>query len=190
MDFIDFIHQRHSTSPKNLIEPVPSPTELQRILQAAESAPDHGALRPWRFLVIGPEQRAPLGDLFVRALLRREPDTVPSLQERERDRALRAPMLIAAIVRHQKDHPKVPDIEQVLSAAAATQHMMLAANHLGYGTVWLTGGRVYDRFVMAGMGLAAHETLLGLINIGTPRPNTPIKSPPRRIAPVEYWQPE
>ncbi|MDA3876376.1 MAG: nitroreductase [Halothiobacillus sp.] len=189
MDFIDFIQQRQSTPPKYLVEPTPTHDELQRILQTAESAPDHGALHPWRFLVIDQEQRDTLGDLFVHALLRRAPDTDPSLLERERERALRAPMLIAAIANITNDHPKIPAIEQFLAAAAATQQVMLAANHLGYGTVWLTGNRIYDRFVMTGMGLSESELLLGLINVGTASVDKPIKMIRRSRAPVDYWRP-
>lgn len=189
MDFIDFIQQRQSTPAKFLIEPVPTHDELLRILQAAESAPDHGALHPWRYLVIGPEQRPALGDLFVQALLRRAPETEPALLERERDRALRAPMLIAAIATLTQDHPKIPVIEQQLAVAAATQQMMLAANHLGYGTVWLTGSRIYDPYVMTSLGLADNEQLLGLINIGTPSARSPARAADRTAAVVTYWQP-
>lgn len=187
MDFIDFIQQRRSTPAKYLVDPAPAHDELQRILQAAESAPDHGALHPWRFVIIGPDQRAALGDLFVRALLRRAPNTLPALLERERERALRAPMLIAAIASIETEHPKVPAVEQLLAAAAATQQLMLASNHLGYGTVWLTGGRVYDRYVMTELGLTEHEQLLGLINIGTPSADAPDAVIQRPLAPVAYW---
>jgi nitroreductase len=188
MDFIEFINQRHSTPPKYLSAPAPTADELAIIINAAESAPDHGSLKPWRFLVIDTEQRAALGELFVRALARKEPNIGRDLLERERERALRPPMLIAAIASMTPNHPKTPDIEQFLAAAAATEHLMLAANSLGYGTVWLIGSRVYDRYVMTGFGLQADEHLIGLINIGTKAPNTPQKKPNRRNVAVAYWQ--
>jgi nitroreductase len=187
MDFIEFINQRHSTPPKYLSAPAPTADELAIIINAAESAPDHGNLKPWRFLVIDTDARAALGELFVRALTLKAPSTERALLERERERALRPPMLIAAIASLVPNHPKAPEIEQLLAAAAATEHLMLAANSLGYGTVWLTGSRVYDRYVMTGLGLQAHEQLIGLINIGTPAANTPTKQRNHRTAAVAYW---
>ncbi len=188
MDFIEFINQRHSTPPKYLVAPAPSIDELTLMINSAESAPDHANLKPWRFLVIDTDQRTALGELFVRALARKEPNTELDLLERERERALRPPMLIAAIASITPNHPKTPEIEQFLTAAAATEHLMLAANRLGFGTIWLTGSRVYDRYVMTGLGLQAHEHLIGLINIGTAAINTPQKQPNRRNVAVEYWQ--
>ncbi|MGC8697938.1 MAG: nitroreductase family protein [Halothiobacillus sp.] len=188
MSFIEFIHQRHSTPPKHLVAPAPSVDELTIIINAAESAPDHANLKPWRFLVIDTEQRAALGELLVQALTRKDPHTRHALLERERERALRPPMLIAAIARITPNHQKTPDIEQFLAAAAATEHVMLAANSLGYGTIWLTGSRVYDRYVMTGLGLHTDEHLIGLINIGSIAPDAPPKQPNRRSVTVAYWQ--
>lgn len=190
MNFIEFLIQRQSTPAKCLTEPAPSHEELQQLMAAAESAPDHGALKPWRFIVISGSARDALGHLFVEALLKRAPETEASLQERERERALRAPMLIAAIARLDPEHPKVPATEQLLAAAAATQQLMLAANHLGYGTVWLTGSRVYDRNVMQGLGLTDEEQLIGLINIGTATSTGATRQPHRRKTDVTYWRGE
>lgn len=47
-------------SMKLLRAPAPKPDELAQILQAAMSAPDHGALRPWRFVKIQARQLAAL----------------------------------------------------------------------------------------------------------------------------------
>jgi len=190
MDLIAFLIQRQSTPAKCLTDPAPSHNELQQLMAATESAPDHGALKPWRFLVIYGDKREALGDLFVQALLQKMPETEPSLLERERGRALRAPMLIAAIARLDHDHPKVPATEQLLAAGAATQQLMLAANHLGYGTIWLTGSRVYDRNVMTGLGLAPDEHLIGLINLGTCVTDAITKQTQRRTPDVTYWQGE
>jgi nitroreductase len=190
MNPIEFLIQRQSSPAKCLTEPAPSHDELHQLMAAAESAPDHGALKPWRFLVISGPSRDALGHLFVRALMQRAPETEHAQQERERERALRAPMLIAAIARLDHEHPKVPATEQLLAAGAATQQLMLAANLLGYGTIWLTGGRVYDRNVMTGLGLTPEEQLIGLINIGTAAPLPTTKQPHRRETDVTYWQGE
>ncbi|MBF3727460.1 nitroreductase family protein, partial [Burkholderia pseudomallei] len=48
-----------------LTEPAPGPRELDAIFDAALRAPDHGNLRPWRFVVIRGAARHAFGDLLV-----------------------------------------------------------------------------------------------------------------------------
>ncbi len=58
----------HRNSHPRLTEPGPDADQLQTILQAALRAPDHGRLRPWRFVVISGDRRAALGECFQRSL--------------------------------------------------------------------------------------------------------------------------
>lgn len=186
-DLLDHLLHRHSTPAKYLASPAPDEATLQRILQAAESAPDHGGLHPWRFLVIEGQGLERLGEVFVEAMQRRDPAATEATLERERERALRPPLIVAAIARRQPGHAKIPEIEQLLAAGIATHQVMLATEALGFGVVWLTGLRVYDDYVMQALGLAADETLIGLINIGTPTESAPTKGKKRRRAEVERW---
>ena len=184
---IDALIDRQSTPPTCLTDPAPDDTALQRILQAAESAPDHGGLHPWRFLVIDGEARDRLGEVFVEAMRIKTPDADESLLERERVRAHRAPMIVAAIAREEPEHAKIPEIEQLLAAGTATHQLLLAAQASGFGAVWLTGLRVYDRNVMRALGLADNERLIGLINIGTIKDDAPTRGKPRRKASIDRW---
>lgn len=186
-DFIRFLTERRSTPAKHLVEPAPSEEQLRRILAAAHSAPDHGRLTPWRFLVIAGDDRHRLGDVFVDAMLARQSEIDPKLLERERERALRTPMIVAAIACITANHPKVPAVEQRHAAVAATTQLMLAANAEGFGTIWLTGSRAHDRGVMDRLGLDAHEELLGFINLGSVSAAYEA-SPVERPAPeIVYW---
>lgn len=186
--FTHFLAKRRSTPAKYLVEPAPSTQQLQHILAAAYSAPDHGRLTPWRFLIIQGDDRHALGDVFVDAMLAREKDIDPRLLERERERALRTPMIVVAIACITKAHPKVPEIEQRLAAAAATTQLMLAANAEGFGAVWLTGSRAYDRGVMTRLGLADHEELLGFINLGSVSGEFSAPAIERPAADLVYWR--
>ncbi|MFW6020538.1 MAG: nitroreductase family protein [Guyparkeria sp.] len=186
-DLVDALIHRHSTPPTCLTGPAPDDDTLGRILQAAESAPDHGGLHPWRFLVIRGQALDRLGEVFVEAYRQRVPDTTDAACERERERALRPPLIVAAIARTEPGHEKIPEIEQLLSAGIATHQVVLATEALGFGVVWLTGPRAYDPQVMRALGLDEHETLIGLINIGTRREDAP-KSPRKRdTATLEFW---
>ena len=153
--------------PAFLAEPAPDEAALERILAAGACAPDHGKLRPWRFIVIRGPARARLGEVFVDALLKRQPDAPEAALEQERSRPLRAPLLIAVAARVAGEHPKIPEIEQILSTAAAAQNILIAAHAQGFGAKWLTGGNAYDDHVKPALGLAPDDRLIGFIHIGT-----------------------
>ena len=65
--------------------------EIVSMLRAAVAAPDHGRLRPWRFLHITDAGRDALGELFAEAKRRKDPGCSLAELERERDRAAPRP---------------------------------------------------------------------------------------------------
>jgi nitroreductase len=167
MEALEAVLTRQSVAPAFLAEPGPDDAALARILAAGACAPDHGKLRPWRFIVIRGQARERLGEVFVEALKRRQPDAPEAAIEQERMRPLRAPLLIAVAARLAPQHPKIPEIEQILSTAAAAQNILLAAHAQGFGAKWLTGANVYDDHVKSALGLAPDDRLLGFIHLGT-----------------------
>jgi len=172
-------------SPLRLVEPAPANADLDQILAAGLRAPDHGRLRPWRFLLIRGDARHRFGDVLAESLKRRKQDLSESTLQTEHDKALRAPLIIvvAAAVR---GNAKVPVIEQIVSAGAAAQNMLLAAHALGFGGFWRTGDAAYDDPVKQSFGLGADDQIVGFLYIGhieTPgRPKTPDP-----VGVVEEW---
>jgi nitroreductase len=167
MEALEAVLTRQSVAPTFLGEPGPDDAALARILAAGASAPDHGKLRPWRFIVIRGPARERLGEVFVEALARRQPDAPAAAIEQERARPLRAPLLIAVAAKIASQHQKIPEIEQILSTAAAAQNILLAAHAQGFGAKWLTGANAYDEHVKRALGLAPDDRLLGFIHLGT-----------------------
>ncbi len=167
MEALEAVLTRHSVAPAFLGEPAPDAESLARILAAGASAPDHGRLRPWRFIVIRGEARTCLGEIFARALLRRDPDAPPAAVQQERERPLRAPLIIAVAAKITRDHPKIPEIEQILSTGAAVENILIAAHALGYGAKWLTGANAYDPDVKAALGLAPLDHLAAFVYLGS-----------------------
>jgi nitroreductase len=167
MDTLDAIISRHSVPVPFLAEPAPDDAALRRIIAAGSAAPDHGRLRPWRFVVIRGEARSRLGQVFEEALRRREPDAAEAALEQERGRPLRAPLLLAVLVATDPDHAKIPLVEQVLSGGAAVQNMLLAAHALGYGAKWVTGSNAYDGHVKTALGGQADDVIAGFLHLGT-----------------------
>jgi nitroreductase len=187
MDAIAALHQRVSVT--KLTIPAPDNVQLNTLFKAALRAADHGNLRPWRFLVIQEQGLVRLGELFAQVAKSNKPDITESELDRFKSMPLRAPMIITAIAKCQ-DSPKVPRIEQVISAGAATQNLINAAYALGLGAVWRTGDMAYDPQVKEALGLSTNEELIGYIYIGTP--SVPIHLP-REQNPEEFfslWSPE
>ena len=176
MDAIDAMTSRLSAS--GLTPPEPDAATLGRILAAASNAPDHGKLKPFRFIVIRGRARLAFGEVCAEAMKRREPETDAAGLDRERQKALRAPMIVvvaAKVVKH-----KIPEIEQVLAAGAAAQNIFLAAHAEGFGAMWKTGAPAYDPFVKQALGLSGDDAIVGFLYLG--RPDRPL--PPRPLKPA------
>jgi nitroreductase len=167
MEALEAVMTRASVAPAFLTEPAPEGVVLERILAAGASAPDHGRLRPWRFILIRGEARVRLGGVFAEALRRRQPDAAEAALEQERARPLRAPLLIAVVAKVDPQHPKIPEIEQILSTGAAVQNLLIAAHAQGFGGKWLTGANAYDEHVKKALGLAPDDRLVGFVHLGS-----------------------
>jgi nitroreductase len=173
MDALAALSTRHSIAPPFLTGPGPDEEKLAEILAAGASAPDHGRLRPWRFIVIRGQARERLGEVFAEALLKRQPDAPAPALEQERGRPLRAPVVIAVVLKLDPQHPKIPEIEQILSTGAAVENILLAAHAQGFGAKWLTGANAYDDHVKAALGLTGDDRLVGFVHLGTIEGNPP-----------------
>ena len=170
-----------------LQDPGPQGADLELILQAGLRAPDHGRLRPWRFVTIRGEARIAFGECLAAAAAKRDPDAAAALGERARAWVRRSPLLIAVGV-IVKDG-KIPDSEQFLSAGAAAMNMLNAAHLQGYGAMWVTGANAYDANVNALLGFKAPSRLVGFLTIGTPAPApTPVLPRPELSAHWVDWQ--
>ena len=174
---------RRSVSPKRLGRPGPSAEQIELMLQAALTAPDHGALHPWRVLEFRDEQRAPLAELFEAEKRRRDPLASAADLRRAREHATRAPTLLAFIV-SPRQRSAVPGREQWLAAGAALCNLLNAAHQLNFGAIMLSGERCHDEPLMRALGLKPDEVLAGFISLGRI-----VEVPPkrRRTLPGVVW---
>ncbi|HVP33117.1 MAG TPA: nitroreductase [Steroidobacteraceae bacterium] len=170
MQAIDALVMRRSATA--LTEPAPDTGALELIFASAVRAADHGRLRPWRFVVVRGAARAAFGELLAAHLARSQPTASAESLQRERDKALRAPMIIV-VAAHVNAAVKIPPLEQILSAGVAAGHIMLAALALGYNAMWKTGGAAYDAEVGRALGLDTGDVIVGFLYVGTEagRPN-------------------
>jgi nitroreductase len=177
-DAVQALLSRRSVAALQLREPGPSPAELEVAIDAALSGPDHGGLKPLRFVLIRGAARARLSELFVRRMLEREPAAPPGKIDKARRMPLTAPLVIAVGARLLAQH-KVPEVEQLLAAGAGVMNLLNAFHAQGYGAIWLTGGNAYDAEVVQALQFTADERCLGFIYVGSIGPESAVG--PRRL---------
>ncbi|MEZ5854228.1 MAG: nitroreductase [Hyphomicrobiaceae bacterium] len=187
-DMLETLTTRRSAKIALLREPGPSPDELARILKVAARVPDHKRLVPWRFIVFEGDARRQFGDRLA-AILQAEDAEAPSpvRLETERQRFLRAP-LVVAVVSRIVDTKGAPEWEQILSAGAAALNLCLAANALGYGTTWVTEWYAYSKGAAAAMHLQPGERVAGFVYIGTESERQPDRERPEMDTIVSRWR--
>jgi len=164
MDAMELLVGRESAT--RLASPGPDHDAMEKMFESALRAPDHGRLRPWRFVVVPEDRRERFGELMADCLRRQQPDASAEMLQRERDKAMRAPVIVVAAATIHRGH-KIPEVEQLVSAAAAAENIMLAARAQGYGAMWKTGAPAYDAQVKQALGLDADNEIVGFLYLGT-----------------------
>ena len=161
---LDSILRRRSVS--KLIEPGPTDAELDLILQAATSVPDHGTLRPWRFVVVSGDERERFGAALRAAGVEANPDLSEAARDKLAHKAFFAPTFVVLI-----SSPKLGVVqrwEQEASAASAGYAMNLAAHLLGVGAMWKSASVRTGATLKALFGLGDDDLLMGWVCLGTP----------------------
>ncbi|MBD1581356.1 NAD(P)H nitroreductase [Pseudoalteromonas sp. S16_S37] len=163
MDAIELLTTRQSDS--NLSFPGPSAEQLEVIKKAALKVPDHGGLTPWQFIIVADDARDKLGEIYYQAAVAEEQDE----RTISRAKALpqRAPMIIITVSPYQ-EHPKVPRIEQIESAACSVFAMQQAAFAQRLSGVWRTGYFAQSPTVKSLLGLNEKDEIVGYLYLGTP----------------------
>lgn len=189
-DVLDHLLKRRSLRAADLCDPAPDAAQLDTILQAASRVPDHGRAVPFYFIVFEGEARAQAGKIIRQAFEANNPGCDPDKAREEGERLLRAPMVIAVVYRARRG--KHPLWEQMLTAGAVCQNLVLAANASGFAANWLSEWFAYDDAVREGFGLDAHDVLAGFIHIGTPPAGLALEERERPDLPeiVTHWTPD
>jgi nitroreductase len=160
------LRTRRSGKPRDMIEPGPSAGQMRNIMEAAIRVPDHGKLAPWRFVIVGNEQRQRLSDVLTSAYRAEKPDAGRLEIEAMDQFAHQAPTLIVALSSPVQGS-KIPLWEQELSVGAACMNLLTAAHASGFVGSWLTGWPTYSNVVRDAFG-SDGERIAGFIFIGSP----------------------
>ena len=88
-------------------------------------APNHHLTEPWRFIVIARSERLRLGDSMAEALrstMKSDDPRVEEVLKREREKTLRAPVIIAVISSQTGGEKIVPQEEMVAAGSRSSKH--------------------------------------------------------------------
>lgn len=177
---MDMLLTRASTD--HLAEPAPSDAQLSEVLAAAMRAPDHGKLRPWRYVVIRDDARPVLAERIVASMQRMDAEAPDFKIEKRRKRFSTMPLILALGMHLRPDH-KIPLWEQEMAVAAAAMNVLNALHATGFGGVWVSGDVVDDPVLAEELGLPAPHRLAGFLFIGTPEGE---QHTPKRPDPAEF----
>lgn len=165
-DPLTLLQTRRSGKPRDLGAPGPDDAQLRAMLEVAIRTPDHGKLAPWRFVIVGSDQRDALAALLERAYREANPTAGRLEIEAMHQFAHQAPALVV-VLSSPKAGVKIPIWEQELSVGAATMNLLNAVHAQGFAGGWLTGWPTYSDAVRDAFG-ASHERIAGFVFIGTP----------------------
>ncbi|HEI8864818.1 NAD(P)H nitroreductase [Serratia sp. AKBS12] len=174
MDALELLLNRRSAS--RLTAPAPTGEVRQNIINAGLRAPDHGALQPWRFVMIEEQGLERFSQLLQAAA--KQDNLDDAAIDKARQAPFRAPLIIT-VVAHCSENPKVPRWEQVVSAGCAVQAMQMAALAQGFNGIWRTGAWTEHPMVRSAFGCREQDEIVGFLYLGTPQ----LKAATKVIAP-------
>ncbi|NML85439.1 nitroreductase [Polaromonas sp.] len=161
------MQSRQTILPKRLMAPGPDAGQLAMILNAAATAPDHGQLLPWRFVIVPQAARECLAEVFSAALMERDASATPGQLAQAREKAQRAPLLLLVVVDGGRGDPDIDLFERMVSTGCALQNMLLMATALGYGSALTSGKALKSGGLRALFGLRPAEHALCFVSVGT-----------------------
>ena len=187
-DAADRIRERRSVRAADILEPGPSESEINEMLEIASRVPDHGKLGPWRFLIFAGDSRRKFGELLRSQFAKTNPDSSEAILEREYSRFMRAPTIIGVI---SKVDPasRIPEWEQILSSGAVCQNLLVGASLMGFAAQWLTEWYAYDEVIAKSLGLIENERVSGFIYIGSATEKPPERGRPDLQSRISKWCP-
>lgn len=155
---------------------------IEQVIAAGSTAPNHHKTRPWRFIVLAGAAREDLGRVMAHSARARAEgafteDDLAALEAKQRSKPLRAPVVIVVAVVPSRE-PKIVELEEVASGAAAVENMLLAAQAVGLAAMWRTGPAAYDPAVKRLLELPESAHIVAFVYLGYPDlPQLPDREP-------------
>tara|TARA_B100000965_G_scaffold347262_1_gene319242 strand:- start:277 stop:846 length:570 start_codon:yes stop_codon:yes gene_type:complete len=161
-----YLKRRSVLARKMSSEPIKD-EDIKTILDAGIRVPDHGALNPWKIVVIKKEKLKTIDEEIILPEFKREnPNSNENNLQIEAKRLQRASVVLA-VLSTPIEHPKIPKWEMVLSSGAVCMNLLSCAQSLGYAAQWLTEWYAYNNKMLEYLGGRPNiDQISGFIYLG------------------------
>lgn len=164
---ISFLQSRRSVLTKTLsTEPLDRDT-IDTILSCGLRVPDHGALAPWKIIVIDKDAGAWFGsEILAPTFAEKHEEATEAMLEAEHNRFTRAG-IVFAVLSTPVESLKITPFEMQLSAGAVCLNLVSAGLAMGYGAQWLTEWPAFDDGVLEALGgRVGDDKIAGFVYVG------------------------
>ncbi|MFS4466793.1 nitroreductase [Maribacter sp. 2210JD10-5] len=159
----DLIKKRRSVFPVQYNDKPIAKRDIEKILEAANWAPNHRKTEPWRFKVMTGDKKAKLGEFLSNTYI----DVTVKPKQMKSKKLIENPKKAGAIIAicMQRDFSEsIPEWEEIAATAMAVQNMWLYCTEMGIGSYWSSPGLI--KYMDDFLPMEEGEKCLGFFYIG------------------------
>ena len=151
---------------------------LQRVIDAAQFAPNHRRTWPLRVAAVSGASRSTLGDTIADAMSMFGDDEAKVTKARTK--YLRSPVVL--VVASAQGSSENETEENKYAVAAGIQNMLLMAHSLGLAALWGSPAKGANEAIARTCGFETSDHVMGLVYVGWPTQQAPsVERPPTHI---------
>jgi nitroreductase len=151
---------------------------LQRVIDAAQFAPNHRRTWPLRVAAVSGASRSALGDTIADAMAMFGDDEAKVTKARTK--FLRSPVVL--VVASAQGSSENETEENKYAVAAGIQNMLLMAHSLGLAALWGSPAKGANEAIARTCGFETSDHVMGLVYVGWPTQQAPsVERPPTHI---------
>lgn len=162
MDIFELVEKRRSVFPNQFNQQPISKEELDKILSAANWAPNHKRTEPWRFKILQGDAKLTLANFLVKKQAHMDGKPSPFKEKKIVSKFEQSHTVIAICMQRNPD--LLPEWEEVAAVAMAVQNMWLACTALNIGAYWSSPSLIHE--VGEFFKLQKNESCLGFFYMG------------------------
>lgn len=190
-DQLDLLmYGRRSLYPRQFTGELIDANVIKKILEYANTAPNHKRTRPWRFIVFSGIAKENLLDFKKAYYIKNSPPDEVN-QNKLDDFEMRKAKVshIIAINMHRDELHRLPEIEEIAAVSCAVQNMYLSLNTFGIGGYWNTGNVSFSEEMKNYLGLKGEDRCLGFFYLGIVEMSIPA-IPKEEVESLISWRDE